>query len=482
MKKIFLTILVSGIVFSCDDRLEELNRPRKDPVEVPGPPLFSSGLRNMVDMMVSTDVNENVFRLYAQYWAQTTYPDESRYNMVSREIPDIFWRNAYRDALQDLDQARQIIEQEPTLPEAEKNNQIAIIDICRAYVYSVLVDVFGAVPFSQALDEENLLPEYESGAEVYDQVIEMLNNSVAAIDEEAPGFSANQDLLYEGDVEAWKKFANSWKLRLALNLAEVDPGRAQTMITEALNDTVFQSNADNASMTYYATPPNTNPLWVDLVQSGRDDYVVSNTLVDIMLSLDDPRLSLYAEPVEDGMFVGGEYGTANSFADNSHIGEIFHDPELEGIILDYAQVEFLLAEAAARGFTVPGIAEEHYHAGIRASMEYWGIEEADITAYLAQPEVNYSTAIAGSDWSQVIGIQEWLSLYNRGFAGWTVWRRLDFEGFNTPEGLEPEDIPKRLIFPIEEATLNPTNLQEAIQLIGGADNAQTRVFWDVSTD
>ena len=111
MKKIILSILiVSGIAFSCDDRMEELNRPKKDATVPSGEALFANGVRGLFDMMVSTDVNENVFRLYSQYWAQTTYPDESQYNMVSRNIPDNFWTNAYRDVLKDLDEARKVIE------------------------------------------------------------------------------------------------------------------------------------------------------------------------------------------------------------------------------------------------------------------------------------------------------------------------------------------------------------------------------------
>jgi hypothetical protein len=157
---------------------------------------------------------------------------------------------------------------------------------------------------------------------------------------------------------------------------------------------------------------------------------------------------------------------------------VFHDPTLEGLILDYSEVEFLLAEAKERGFNVTGTAEDHYNAGITASMEYWGIDDADITAYLAQPEVAYGTA-AGS-WKQKIGVQSWIALYNRGFEGWSVWRRLDFTGFNVPPLLEYSDIPNRFIFPIEEATLNGTNLDAAIQMIGGSDDVQTRVFWDVN--
>jgi hypothetical protein len=480
MRKIILIIFLTAVFASCNDRLEELNKPTKGAVDVPAEPLFTNGLNEMFYLMNNSDVNINVFRLYAQYWAQTTYPDESQYNMVGRRNPDNFWRRGFRDALQDLEEAKRITNltwEKIPLSEIERDNRLAIIEICKVYTYSVLVDAFGAIPFTEALDDNILQPKYDAGADVYNQLIVNLNDALALIDESEGGFSENQDPVYEGDVEKWRKLGNSLKLKLAMNIADADNGKASTMVTEAIAGGVFDSNDDNASITYLGAFPNTNPIHEDLVQSGRADYVVANTVIDKLLDLSDPRIEVFAEPLDDGVtYEGGIYGTNNTFAQKSHIGDAFYDPTLEGLILDYAEVEFLMAEAAERGFTVPGTAEDHYNAGITASMEYWGIDDADITAYLLQPSVAYATA--GGSWKQKIGVQHWIALYNRGFEGWSVWRRLDFTGFNVPPLLEYSDIPNRFIFPIEEATLNGTNLSAAIQMIGGSDDVQTKVFWD----
>jgi len=403
MKKLFLIILILGSFFSCNDRLEELNRPKKNAVEVPGNALFNNGLRNMADLMASTDVNSNVFRLYAQYWAQTTYPDESQYNMVGREIPDWFWTYAYRDVLKDLDEAQDVIEDtwEDVLliDEATKNNQIAIIDICKVYMYSVLVDVFGAIPYEESMNDEILSPAYEEGEVVYDKLIELLDQSLATLNPEAGTFET--DLLFDGDIEAWQRFGNSLKLRLAMNIADVNSSKSQTMVTEAVNGGLILTNEQNAVFEYETAPPNTNPIWEDLVQSGRADYVVANTLVDVMDDLDDPRLAIYAQPVggTGTSYVGGVYGTANAYDANSPAGTLIHQPDLPGVLIDAAEVNFLLAEAAARGFAVPGTVEEYYNEGIRQSIQYWDaldenveITEGQIEAYIAQPEVAYATA------------------------------------------------------------------------------------------
>ena len=101
------------------------------------------------------------------------------------------------------------------------------------------------------------------------------------------------DKLYAGNAAAWTKFANSLKLRLGIRLTDVNPTLAQSTITSAVNAGVFTSNADNATLQYESSTPNTNPVWLDLVQSGRNDFVAANTIVDIMNNLDDPRRAVY---------------------------------------------------------------------------------------------------------------------------------------------------------------------------------------------
>ena len=184
----------------------------------------------------------------------------------------------------------------------------------------------------------------------------------------------------------------------------------------------------------------------------------------------------FTDPI-DGEYVGGIYGDANAYSSASHIGDIYHTPTLPGDLLKCTEVLFLLAEAAERGFTVPETAESYYNQAIEISMFDWGLTTADYDAYIAQADVAYATA--PGDWKQKIGMQAWIALYNRGYEGWTTWRRLDFDGFNPPPGMTFEDIPVRLIYPIEEAQLNGSNRDAASSAIGG-DLATTKLFWDVN--
>lgn len=482
MKRIILAIFLLGaIAFSCDDRLEDLNTPRTAPTIVPGETLFTNGLREMFDQMQTINVNVGVFKLYSQYWAQTTYPDESQYNMVTRSIPASIYSNMYRDALQDLSQGRALIEalDEAAISPETKANQLATIDIVSVYIWSVLVDTFGHIPYSEALDPDNLNPKYDDMTAIYDDILTKLDAAIAALDESQAGISATQDLVYSGDVSKWKMAANSLKVRLAMRLADVNTSKSQSMVTEALASGIITENADNFSIKYLSGSPNTNPQYDDLVLSGRSDFVAANTIVDVMNNLNDPRRPIYfRENLGEGVFTGGIYGTANSYKEFTQVGDIFHTPDLPGAIICASEMHFLLAEAAERGY--PGVtgAEAYYNDAIMLSMEEWGIATADYDAYIAQPEVAYATA--DGDWKQKIGSQLWMSLFNNGFEGWTTWRRLDIDGFNVPDGLEFSDIPVRMIYPINEGQRNKASKDEAASRLSAGDTPQSKIFWDVN--
>ncbi|WZL87958.1 SusD/RagB family nutrient-binding outer membrane lipoprotein [Salinimicrobium sp. 3283s] len=474
MKKLFLIILLATGVVACSDDLSEVNVDTKAPTEVPADVLFSNATKNLIDQMVSTNVNRGIFKLVAQYWTETTYTDEANYNLVERDINGSQWIILYRNVLKDLEEAKMILTENPdsSLSEAQIQNQLAMIEVLQVFTWHVLVDTFGDIPYTEALDLENSTPVYDDDAAIYADIVTRLDAAITQLTDGAGGFG-DADYLYNGDAGQWAKFANSLKLRLALRYANVDDTKAAKMATEAIQAGVFESHADNASMDYEASAPNTNPIWEDLVQSGRADFVAANTIVDRMNELDDPRRNDYfAQNLGEGVYDGGTYGANGNTQGNSTIySERFEDPTLEGVILDYTEVEFLIAEAAARGY-ITADAEDHYNEAITSSILYWDGTEAEANAYIAQPEVAYSQA----NWIEKIGVQKWIALYNRGFEAWSSWRKLDFPKLpNAAQSGLP--VPLRFTYPVSEATLNGANWEAASSAIGG-DEQQTPVFWD----
>ncbi len=477
MKKTLYICLSLLWLASCSEDLTELNVDSKNPQtgEVPDFTLFSNAQRNLARNMASTNVNTNVFRLLSQQWAQTTYIDESQYNLETRNIPQNWWHRMYRDVLRDLAEARSIAEQDDPLfvEPAISQNKIAIINLLDAYACSVLITTFGDVPYTEALDITNVTPSYDDASTVYNDIIATIDESLGSLDESAAGFG-EADLIYEGDVASWTKFGNTLKLRLGMLMVDANPAMAATIVEQASTG-LYTSNDDNATFEFLLSPPNTNPLWEDLVQSGRNDYVVSSTLVDKMNELNDPRRPQYFTLAPDTtVYIGGQYGTNNSYSSFSRISDKVKAPDLPGVLLSYVEAEFYLAEAVERGINVAGTAEEHYNNAITASILFWGGTEEEVAAYLAQPEVAYATA--EGDFEQKIGEQKWLALYNRGFASWTEWRRLDYPQLEAPEGAR-SDIPVRFTYPVSEQNLNTSNYEAASSAIGG-DEVTTPLFFD----
>ncbi len=473
MKKILIILMTFLVIASCT-KLEDLNKNTKSPTEVPGTTLFSNAQKNLADQIASTNVNMNVFKLWAQYWTETTYTDEANYDIINRTIADNAWRVWYRDVLMDFKEAGKIITATKYATDAETKaaaNQLVIIDIMEVYTYERMVTLWGNIPYTEALDINNITPAYDDALTIYKDLITRIDADIVALKVGDGSFGA-ADVIYHGDVSSWVKFANSLKLKMGITLSKVEPSLAQSTIQESMAG-AFTSNADNANIVYLSSPPNTNPLYVDLTLSGRQDFIGTTIITDYMNPLGDPRLSAYFTFAPDtNVYLGGVYGASNPYAGYSHVGlNLATDPTFPCTILSYPEIEFYLAEAAARGLT-NDTPEEHYNAAITASFDFWGI--SDVATYLAKPEVAYSTATG--TWEEKIATQAWIAFYNNGYLGWTEWRRLGFPNFNPPPGMTQADIPVRFTYPVFEQTLNQDNYYAADAAIGG-DKLSTKLFF-----
>jgi hypothetical protein len=478
MRHLIITFVSLMLVTSCVDSLDDYNIDQKRPSNAPAETFLTAALKQLSDVITTPNVNTNNFRLYVQQWATTTYLQEPRYDLTSRIIPQNIWQTLYKDVIADLRESKRLLEEDELVAAADKTARLAQLEVVEVYTWFVLVTTFGDVPYSQAMDFQNPVPVYDDDVTIYADLLDRLDNAIGSLASGGNAFD-NADVLYNGDLDQWMKFANSLKLKMGILLADVDNAKAKLIVEEAAGN-VFTSNADNARFPYLASPPNNNPLSANLnpAFSSRQDYVVASTIIDKMNALNDPRRPFYFTTV-NGEYKGGNYGFANAYGDFSHTSDKTIAADFEALLLDYSEVEFLLAEAVERGFTVGGTAEEHYNKAIEASIVYWGGTVADATTYRNQASVKYTSAPGA--YKEKIGLQKWIALYNRGIDAWTEWRRLDYpallppSGGNVPVGLS---IPVRIIYPINEQTLNGTNRQAAADAMGG-DVANTKLFWDV---
>jgi hypothetical protein len=453
--------------------------------------------RTLVRTVNSSSVNLNPLRFYMQYWAATDYPNESQYDLITRGIPGGYWNALYRDCLADLRAAKTAIPSDITVPDANKANALAAAEVLEIYTWANLVETFGNIPYSEALDPNNLTPKYEDQAAIYADLISRLDVAISKFDAtQSTGLftgTTTADLLNGNSTALWIKFANAMKLRMALVIADADLAKAKTMAAATVGK-LPTSNADAIDLTFNGTFPNTNPLYEDLVRSARTDFVGANTFINPLKGIAgpaagipvtgvvDPRLDDYFNPATSttlpaGTYAGGTEGTTNSKTIFSLPGAKLRAQTLPGVLISYAQVELMLAEAVERGLAVGGTAASHYNAGVTASILEWGGTTADATTYLATPNVAYDTA--PGTYKQKIGYQYWVALYNQPIESWTEWRRLDYP--QLPLAANPANgvkvIPRRFLYPTSEQNLNSANYTQAATAIGG-DDVSTKLFWD----
>lgn len=477
MKKFLIfSILIGLTVSSCTEDITDYNVDPKRPESVPAATLFTNAEKNLGDLMSEVSGGRNLFKLWSQHWTQATYTDESNYDIIGRDPSDGFWIRIYNNVLQDLKSARKAIAEDALLPEQDRANQLAIIDLIEVYSYQTLVDLNGDVPYTEALNvSENFNPVYDDASAIYEDLIRRVSEDVSTLSGGGASFGA-ADIYYGGDTAKWLKFANSLKLRLGMRIADVNESLASTTVSEAFASGVMESADDSAIIYYEGASPNTNPLFNLFVLNNRgEDYIAGETSVNYLLSVNDPRIDDFFDENFDE-YIGGPIGGNNAYANFSHIDPaLTKEPTAPGAILQYFEVQFFLAEAVERGF-IAGDAKGFYDKAVTANIVFYNGTEAEATTYLAQPEVAYNS----SNWEELIGTQKWVALFNNGFEAWTEWRRLDHPDFLVNSATSDLPVPTRVFYPLDELSLNAANYNAAVQNIGGTDDLYTKIFWDVN--
>lgn len=474
--QIIYIALFSLILGGCTKDITEFNNNSKAPEVVPASMLFANAQKDLVYYMASPSVNVNTFRLWSQHWTQTTYVDESNYELIERNINGEVFDRLYANVLRDLAEARDVIDVDVIISDEDAKIQLAMIDMMEVYTYSVLVDIFNDVPYTEGVTLlNNLTPSYDDAQTIYKDLGDRLNTIISDLNGSgSSGDLGAADLIYGGDVALWTEFAQSLKLKLGVKLGDVDAAAGQTWAEEAASG-ALSSSASNATLYFESSPPNTNPLWEALVQSGRTDFVASQTLGDIMNTTSDPRRAVYFRALDSlGNVVGNPHGGGGAYALFSQPGDILEDPSMPASLITYDEVLFLKAEAAARGWAVGGTAQSYYNSAITESMSVWGVN-AD--SFLTQASIDYDAQIAaGSTWKEIIATQKWVAMYDRGLEAYSTWRLYDAP--TMAEAAEAKTKPPfRYNYSVDEYSVNGTAVSGAN---GGSDNIMDKVFWDVN--
>ncbi|WP_373518658.1 SusD/RagB family nutrient-binding outer membrane lipoprotein [Pricia sp.] len=507
MKK-SIYILLSVLIFSaCDEGFEELNVDPTKPVQVSLNSKLTAAQRFMsserydnwrANLIYQSTMMQHLSTT-AGYWSGDKYTWNKGY---ASSLIDRYYGNAVKSV---EDMLFQINEEQA--PEEMR----AIVRIMRVYIYSRLTDLYGDIPYSeagQAVISGVLKPKYDLQSEIYTDFLNELEESAASLGSGTSEFGAS-DLIYQGNQDKWRKLANSLMLRLGFRLIKIDPTASQAWVTKAIAGGVMESNEDIFYLKHESEQNrNGNSEAFDADGNPR----LSDTFVNFLQ--DDPRLTVLGalpentgevdankDPIlrtpEERLDAEAQKGLPNGLdaplllaATGEEDVQAYTEPnrmlitafDAPMFFQTYAEVEFMLAEAAVRWGLAGGDPTRHYTDGVRAAMKMLAlygpagvISDADIDTYLAANPLDLTNAL------EQINTQYWAATFLNEYEAFANWRRTGFPVLvpvNYSGNETGGTIPRRLTYSESEQSDNPENYQAAIQA-QGPDLLTTRVWWDV---
>ena len=493
-KYIFILILTLGLFTGCED-LTEINENPNQPEDVTPDVLLTAATRTAVNSLVTESflLGNNA----AQLTAKT----------LRAEI-DVYDWNAFPTVWEEQTKALanlgEMMNRARNISQETGNTTIeGVATVMEVFLFSILTNAYGDIPYTEAItgtSNGDFFPSYDRQEDIYLGPNGLLAELALANDLLDPATGAvGGDILYGGDVMKWKKFCNSLRLRLLMHVSnKTDVSTEIRQIVE--NEPIMTSNDDNAALVYLSNFPNEFPL-IPLKQGDFDAVVMSDRSVEVMLGYNDPRMDRYARPdnilnlaTEDPVFDGADNGSENaSLCDKSgsRLGLAYYNypghpiaAQADGLLMTWSEVEFLLAEAALKGW-ISADPATHYKNGIQASMSYYGVNYSgfgwsDFEDYYANSGVAYDANAPLKIWEQ-----KWLALFFHGLEPYFEVRRWlaenDFDWDAVPflrptcANVNDDMLPVRFPYPGEEQSLNTENFNEAVARLGS--NSQNARMW-----
>lgn len=502
-KTLFAVVLAAGIS-SCDKDFEEININPVLPTSLDPGYLFSNAQFSSV---LTTYFYE------AQIVQQINTPftgvvEGGNHNVVYDPNSSASFNTLYNGPVKFLADVLDKTKDNPA-----RSNLYNMARIWRAYVFTVLVDTYGDVPYfdaGKAFLEGKNRPAYDDQKAIYEDILKEYEEATNDLD--AAKLIESGDLFYKGNIAQWKRLGNSLLLRAGMRYTKVNAAKAEQIVKKAVDAArggILQSNDENARIQFnetYNSP--TGGLWHG---TERANFYLGQPFVDYLKATADPRLKWIAVKYEtpanplatagaantnpadqQGMPYGytdativnapgfpGKIGAAFKYSqvNRATVGKITA-PEF---FITHAQTQLLLAEAAHRGW-ISGSAADYYNAGVKAHMEQ--LKQYDVTAVVSADEQNAYLAANPFNATRAleqINTQYWIASFLNGSEAWANFRRSGYPQLpvNPYPGKDPAvtDFIHRLVYPARERSVNAEGIAAAVARMG-ADNLATRVFWD----
>ncbi|HEY0651949.1 MAG TPA: SusD/RagB family nutrient-binding outer membrane lipoprotein [Chryseosolibacter sp.] len=508
MKKLkrYILLLASVVLLhACDNGFDELNTSKTGALNID--PAYQ--LNNVVLNLNATGFAGGGFLIYDLGIVQQIVSPNSgvltgaNYNQDNRNATQSVWQGYYRNCVRNtVDIIRK------TKDDPARANMYNMARILQAYVFMVLTDEYGDIPYSAAgkgYTDQNLFPEYDSQEAIYTDIIAELTAASAALD--PAGRIESADVLYGGNIDRWRRFGYSLLLRAGMRLSKVDPARAQQIVAGIPLNSLILTNADNAVVRHDGNY--TNGMAVTLNGTEAANFYLTAPFVNYLKNSNDPRLVSIAvrykgatsgasqtvdkatTNVADqvGMPMGHDNSTIGAVATGQGLASFYDFSQVDRrrmmkltapyFIVTAAQTNLLLAEARTRGWITTGSAATYFETGVRQSMAQMALFDAasavpaaDIENYISSHPFDPANAL------EQINTQYWVASFPGGPEVFANYRRTGFPVLtpNPYPGREVDFI-RRLTYPVSEGSVNAANVGQAIDRMG-PDALSTRVWWD----
>lgn len=500
-------VFALGLAACNNDSLTDLNQNPNSPEDVPATTLFTNATRVSVSRWMGA-YSYFQTEMVAQHLAQVQYPDQDRYARLGAADTQGNFDGPFTSELEDFTK----VIAKGTAANAPGTYAPALI--MRTWGFSMITNTFGDIPYFNALigdlaEGADIAPKYDAQKDIYADFFKQLDKATKDLAANGSvGSLGGGDPIYSGNALKWQRFSNSLRARLALLLVNVEPAATDRELRAAIAAPggLMASNDDNARLNWPGDGVYDNP-WSGAFKT-RDDYRVSKTLVDVLNAYQDPRLAIFAMPtpsnptVYTGLQNALTHAQAGTFFNTTSRPGAFLFPgataygtfggaggKAPSFIMTYAEVQFILAEAAERGIAglAASAAKGYYDAGVRASIQQWSavnvaaglpaVTSAAIDAYLARPEIAYKGGTAGL---VQIATQKWIHLFTDGGTAWAEWRRTCQPATIKPGPAATQaSVPRRFMYSPTEYSVNRASLDAAVST-QGADDFNSRMYWDKS--
>lgn len=413
------------------------------------------------------------------------------------------WSDAYENVMPQALNVKNAVE---LSGDANGAKFVYLANIIKVTAMHRVSDIYGPIRYTKFNDFATT-GQYDSQEVVYQAFFDDLKTAIDGLEafEGETQFVPFDMSTLAGNIASWRQFANSLRLRLAIRVAKVNPTLAKTQ-----GELSLASNAglmENSNMTINTGFPHP----IATISGSWGDIRMSAEMESILLGFNDNRIKTYFIPSADasltneykGIRMGIDISAKGQYGDHAAIGSVIDGETLTWMTA--AEVHFLKAEAALRGWSGAGNAKTNYEAGVTASFTQHGatgvanyltdntstpadfvdaINANNNIAYASDVKIAYNDAGTDEEQLEQIITQKWIAMFPDGQEAWSEFRRTGYPRIfpvvvnNSGGSIDTNIQVRRVNFVENEKNTNGDNVTEAVSLLGGSDNGGTRLWWD----